>query len=198
MQIGRLLNLIMKHCDKPYVNADRFEDYLRSVFLPHLMITRIVKDPCKEDAVRLMGNCSSHITPRVIELLSTARVRVVAFAPHATQIFQVLDLTLFGVLKRRGQYQLPLEEDSGSTRFIRKVHHDFRMTITMIEPNICGAFRAIGVKYSVVYGVRRVSVDEMTLRESEGVRKLWDIDFPVGNLSPRRQGCKFDWINEPG
>jgi hypothetical protein len=37
----------------------------------------------------------------------------------------------------------------------------------------------------------------MTLRESEDFKDLWDIDFPVGNLSPSRQSCKFGWINEP-
>jgi hypothetical protein len=98
-------------------------------------------------------------TPAVIELLSTARVRVVVvtFAPqpHTTQIFQVFDLTLFGVLKRHGQCQLPLEDEAGSARFIRKVYHDhdFRMTMTMVVPNIWEAFRGIGVKYSAVDGV---------------------------------------------
>jgi hypothetical protein len=73
--------------------------------------------------------------------------------------------------------------------------HDFRMT--MIEPNIWGAFQGIGVKYLVVDWFQRVSFDEMTLREGEGFKELLDIDFPVGNLSPRRQSCKFGWINEP-
>jgi hypothetical protein len=57
MQIGRHSNLILKHRDKPYVNAELFEDYLRSLFLPHLMITCIVKDLRDEDAVLLMENC---------------------------------------------------------------------------------------------------------------------------------------------
>jgi hypothetical protein len=127
------------------------------------------------------------------------RVRVVTFAPHTTQIFQVLNLTLFGLPKRRGQYQLPLEDDAGKSRFINKVYHDydFRITMMIIEPNIWGAFRDIEVKYSVVYGVQPVSSDEIILRESEGFRELWDIDFSVGNLSPRRQSCKTRWINEP-
>jgi hypothetical protein len=122
---------------------------------------------------------------------------MVPFAPqpYTTQIFQVLDLTLFGVLKTRGQYQLPLEDDTGSVRFIRKVSHDFG--ITVVEPNIWGAFRGIGIKYSVVDAVQRVSFDKMTLRESEGLKELWDIDFPVGNLSPRRQSSKFGWTDEP-
>jgi hypothetical protein len=37
---------------------------LRNVFLPHLMITRIVKDLREEDAVLLMDNCSAHLIPR--------------------------------------------------------------------------------------------------------------------------------------
>jgi hypothetical protein len=49
MQIGR--HLMLKHRDKPDVNAELFEDYLHSVFLPHLMINRIVKDLREEDAV---------------------------------------------------------------------------------------------------------------------------------------------------
>jgi hypothetical protein len=61
MQIGRLS--ILKHRDKPYGNAELFEDDLRSVFLLHLMIDRIVKDPRGEVAVSLADNCSLHITP---------------------------------------------------------------------------------------------------------------------------------------
>jgi hypothetical protein len=191
----------LKHRDKPYVTAELFEDYPRSVFVPHLMITRIVEDLREGDAVLLTDNCSPRITPSVIELLSTARVRVlvVPFAPHTRQIFHVLDLTLLGILKRRGQDQLPLEDDAENARFIRKAYHnhDFRMTMTMVEPNIWGAFRGIRVKYSVVYGVQCVSFDEMSLRKSEGFKELWDIDFPVGNLSPIRQSSTFGWINEP-
>jgi hypothetical protein len=144
---------------------------------------------------------SHHITPRVIELVSTGRVRLVlaTFAPqlHTTQIFQVLELTLFRVLKRRGQYQSPVEDGARSTRFIRKVYNNHDFPMTMVEPNIWGAFRGIGVKYSVVDGVQRVSFDEMTLREGQGFKELSDIDFPVRNLSLRRQSCKFGWINEP-
>jgi hypothetical protein len=60
MQIGR--PLILKHRDKLCVSAQLFENHLRSVFLPHLMITLLVKDPREEDAVLLMDHCSSHIT----------------------------------------------------------------------------------------------------------------------------------------
>jgi hypothetical protein len=61
MQIGR--HLILKHRNKPSVSDELFKDYLRSVFLPHLMMTHIVKDLREEEAVFVMDNCSPHITP---------------------------------------------------------------------------------------------------------------------------------------
>jgi hypothetical protein len=61
-------------------------------------------------------------------------VRVRTFAPHTTQIFQVLDVTPFGVLKRRLGYTLPFEDEKETVTFILKRYHDFKQT--MVEPNI--------------------------------------------------------------
>jgi hypothetical protein len=69
MQIGRHLNLILKYRDKPYINAELFEHDLSSVFLPHLMIIRIVKHLREEEAVLLIDNCSPQIT--ALQLSST-------------------------------------------------------------------------------------------------------------------------------
>jgi hypothetical protein len=82
MQIGK--HLILKQCAKPDVNADLFEKYVRTVFLPHLAITRIMQNVRNEKAVLLMDNCSPHLAPVVIDLLSEAHVRIVTFAPHTT------------------------------------------------------------------------------------------------------------------
>jgi hypothetical protein len=45
--------------------------------------------------------------------------------------------------------------------------------------------------YNIVDAVQRVSFSEIILQESNGVRELWDIDFPVENLSIRRRNAKF-------
>jgi hypothetical protein len=102
---------------------------------------------------------------------------------------------VLGVLKKHGQYQLPLGEDVPSTNFIKKVYHDFRAT--MIDDNIWGAFRGIGITYTTVALVQRVLFDEKKLRESDGFRELSDVDFPLGNLSARRRVSEFGWINRP-
>jgi hypothetical protein len=126
---------ILKQRAKPYVNADLFENYIRSVFLPRLAITRTMQNIPEEDAVLLMDNWSPQLSHLVIDLLSNSSVRIVNFAPDTTQIFQVLDLdfALFGLLKRRGQYQLTFGDDTRSARFIKKVYHDFRSTMADIN-----------------------------------------------------------------
>jgi hypothetical protein len=60
MQIGK--HLILKQRAKPDVNADLFENYVRTVFLLHLAITRIMQNVRNEEAVLLMDNCSPHLT----------------------------------------------------------------------------------------------------------------------------------------
>jgi hypothetical protein len=61
-------------------------------------------------------------------------VHAITFAPYTTQIFQVLDVTLFGVLKRRLGYKLPFEDQKETVEFIMKVYHDLKQT--MVESNI--------------------------------------------------------------
>jgi hypothetical protein len=54
-------------------------------------------------------------------------------------------VTLFGVLKRRLGYKLPFEDEKETVKFIMRVYHNFKRT--MVEPNIWGAFRAIGFEF---------------------------------------------------
>jgi hypothetical protein len=136
------VDLVMKVRPKPYVNAKIFLDYIKTVFLPNLAELRHLEEFAEEDAVLLLDNCPSHVTRGVIGILTDARVRVITFAPHTTQIFQILDMTLFGVLKHQPRYDLPFDDDTATVKFIMKVYRDFKKT--MVEPNIWAAFQAIG------------------------------------------------------
>jgi hypothetical protein len=76
-----------------------------------------------------MDNCSADFNEDAIRILTGARVCVVTVAPHTTQVFQVLDFTLFAVLKRRPTYELPSDGDNATAKCIMKVSHDFRQTV---------------------------------------------------------------------
>jgi hypothetical protein len=193
MYLGK--HLILTDRDKPYVNADLFESDIRTMFLPHLLSTRLIQNLREEDAVLWMDNCSPHLSPVVFDLRSTSRVRLVTFTSHTTEIVSVLDMALFGIFKRRAQYQLPFDDDIGSPRFINKVYHDFRWTMT--DTTRWRAFRDIGILEGIVAGMQRVSFSERTLRERKGFRELWDMDFPLENLSVRHRTTPFEWMNRP-
>jgi hypothetical protein len=110
-----------------------------------------------------------------------------------TRIFQILDLILFGVLKRRPRYELPLETDNSTVKFIMKVYHDFRQT--MVPFNGWGAFHALGFDYDTRRKLSRLLFDEERLGGSGGFRELWPVDFPLDQLWDRRRDVRVGWIN---
>jgi hypothetical protein len=193
LRFGR--DLIMTQREKAYINGTIFANYIRNVFLPHLLRVCTQENLLDEEAVRLMDNCLAHMTDEVLGLLNEAQVRIVTFAPHTTRLFQILDLTLFGVFKRRGHDHLPFQNDQGTAVFIRKVYHDFRAT--MFDTNIRAAFVHIGLSFAMVSGIMRLRFNEIILRESSGFQELWTITFPLEKLSARRQRTPFGWINKP-
>jgi hypothetical protein len=81
-----------------------------------------------------MDNCPGDIMDEVLRLLRDARVRVMTWSPQTTQIFQQLDVSFLGVLKRRGQYKLPFDEENGTGAFLFKIYRTLKQT--MIEVNI--------------------------------------------------------------
>jgi hypothetical protein len=47
---------------KPYLNAEIFRDYIRTVFLPNFAELRVLDEVAEEMALLLMDNWSSNIT----------------------------------------------------------------------------------------------------------------------------------------
>jgi hypothetical protein len=109
--VRRGTDLVLTHRAKPYINAEIFEEYIRSVLLPNQNELRSLEGFADEDAVLLMANCPSHVGEHSLGLLRDAQVRVITWPPNTTQIVQELDLSLFGVLKRKAQYKLPFDND---------------------------------------------------------------------------------------
>jgi hypothetical protein len=138
-------DFVLRSNPKPDMNAKSFLDYIQMVSLPNLAELRTLDGFAEETGVLLMDNCPSHMSDDVISLLTEARVPVTTLAPNTTQIFQVLDVALFGVLKPRPRYQLPFEDEKEIVEFIMKVYHDFKQT--MVESNIREAFWAIGFEF---------------------------------------------------
>jgi hypothetical protein len=141
-----------------------------------------------------MDSCSPQLGDAAIEVLTREHVRVITFAPHITHIFQVLDLVLFGALKKHSTRLSTLDEEQPGAAFIIKVYHDFKQT--MIEVNIWGAFFVIGFSYDISREPYELLFDEEKFRQSRGFLEFWERDVPWESLSRRRQEARFGWINQ--
>jgi hypothetical protein len=142
-----------------------------------------------------MLHCSADISDDVIRILTEPRVHVITFAPHPTQVFQVLDLTLLGVLKRCPGYELPFDVDSATAKVTTKVYHDF--TQTMARPNVWGAFCALSLEFHTRRELYELLFDEVKLREGAGFDELSSVDLPLDRLSHRRRIVRLGRINKP-
>jgi hypothetical protein len=123
-----------------------------------------------------MTHCSSHVSHDVIRILIETRGRIITFAPRTTQLFQILDLTLFCVLKRCPRYELPFDNHNATVNLIMKVYHDF--TWAMARPNVWGTFRALALEFGMSSESYELLFDEVKLRESAGFEELCSVTFP--------------------
>jgi hypothetical protein len=112
-----------------------------------------------------------------------------------THIFQMLDIVLFGALKKHASGLETWNKESDTVAFIIRPYHDFKQT--MVEVNIWSAFSAIGFSYDITQNPYTLLVDEEKFRESRGFGELCVHDTPLESLSTRRQHPKFGWINKP-
>jgi hypothetical protein len=189
------VDFVLKNRSKPYVSRKLFFDYVKTIFVPYLTELQDSEELEGCEAALLMDNCSPHIADDVIAVLTSVRVQIITFAPHTTHIFQILDVVLFGGMKKHATGLEILDEEQPAAAFILKVYHDFKQT--MIEVNIWGAFAAIGFSYDIAQNPYWQLFDEEKLRQSPGFLELWGHDTPLESLSKRRREAKFEWINEP-
>jgi hypothetical protein len=127
-------NFILKSRAKPYINTEIFQESVTTVFLPNLNEMRSLEQFADKEVVLLMDNYPSHVSEVTFKLLRDARVRVITWPSHTTQIFQQFDLSLFKVLKQKGQDKLPFDNEQETANFLFHIYRTFRQT--MIETNI--------------------------------------------------------------
>jgi hypothetical protein len=174
VRLGR--DFALKFNQKPYFNADIFLAYIRTILLPYSDTFRGRAVLAQEVTALLMAPCSAEVSDDLIRILTEARVRVITSAPHTTQVLQVLDLTLFGVLKRCPRYELPFDENNAPVKVITKVYHDFTQTMALL--NVCGTFRALAFEFDMRKEPHELLFDEIKLRESAGLQELCSVTFP--------------------
>jgi hypothetical protein len=187
-----IVDFVLKNRLKPYVSRELFLHYIKTIFVPYLTELRDSEELEGCEAVLLMDNYSLHIADDIISVLTSVRVRVITFTPHTTHVFEIVDVVLFGALKKHATGLETLHKEEPAAAFLLKVCHDFKQT--MIEVNIWGAFSPIWFSCDIAQNPYGLLFDEEKLRQSRGFVELWERDTPLENLLKRRREGKFGWI----
>jgi hypothetical protein len=141
-----------------------------------------------------MDNCSLHLSEDILQTLADCHLKVVTLPPHTTNIFQGVDLSLFGVLKKKMNSQLPLRSDDSVAAFIRRIFHSLKQTLT---PDIVRSdFVHIGVEYNIDAEPYLLIFDESVPHQSSEFLAIWQRDDPLEQLPPRSQRARFGWVNQ--
>jgi hypothetical protein len=115
-----------------------------------------------------------------LEVFATLRdhnLKVITFAPHTTQIFQILDLCLFGVFKSKMQYKLPFANSNLTVNLIRNAFRALKQTF--VPDNVRSVFKLLGLEFNIAQTPYTLLFREDMLRRSQGFQEIWEADYPL-------------------
>jgi hypothetical protein len=99
------IDLKIEIAASPYVTQELFNTYIDEVVISVAVANRELAGCSGKPAILLRDNCSAHCCDDVLKKLARHGIHVITYPPHTSHIFQVLDVLLFGVLKRGKKYQ---------------------------------------------------------------------------------------------
>jgi hypothetical protein len=99
------IDLTIQIAKSAHVTKEIFESYVYTVLIPAVESNRTLKGCNSKPAISFCDNCSIHCTEDILKKLVCHGVIVLTYPPHTYHIFQVLDVLLFGVLKRAKNHQ---------------------------------------------------------------------------------------------
>jgi hypothetical protein len=187
-------HLIMQGSQKAHVNVKIFGQHVKSTFLPYAAELRSEREIEQDEAALLICNCPSYLTSEVMDVLTTAMVRIATFTSRTTHIFQLLDLTPLGTFNRVGKYHVPFGDLTSTLCFIHRFSKDFKRTA--MPADIWVAFGGIGIESDIITVPYRVMFHSEKLKESKGFEERSEIDLPLAILSTRQRNFRFGWLNK--
>jgi hypothetical protein len=122
----------------------------------------------------------------ILRKLACHGVLVLTYPPHTSHIVQVLDVLLFGIMKRSKKYQMRDDWLSLDVDHILRLFRAYEAVTT--STTIRAAWRKAGFEYENRNMTTYLSVNERQIRESSDFREIWMFDW---------QNQRWGWINEP-
>jgi hypothetical protein len=104
-QVREEIDLQIEIVPSPYATSVIFERYVDTVLIPAVEANRELPGCAEKPAIFFWDNSSSHISESILRKLACHGV-VITYPPHTSHVFQVLDVLLFGIMKRSKMYQM--------------------------------------------------------------------------------------------
>jgi hypothetical protein len=126
--------------------------------------------------------------------MAKAWIKAIRFETDMIHIFQILDLCLFGNLKKRQQSILSMYSIFATFGDLTKILHNVLQA--GVETNIQSTFLTCRFEFNPNFWPYSLVFRDEKLRESESFQEFWILSLSPDELSKRRQEAAFGWINE--
>jgi hypothetical protein len=118
-----VVELILRKRDKLYMDSQLFHEYMATILIHYIKELPTNDKFAGKNTVLLMDNCAIHVQSDLLRFRADHQGKVITLPPHTNQIFQSLDLSLFGNFKKKMNYRVPLETDETIAGFVTRICH---------------------------------------------------------------------------
>jgi hypothetical protein len=176
---------MMEIREPAYATAEIFRRYIETVFFPAIAANRKLPGCRNKPAILLCDNCACHCSEDIIIEFARYGVLVLSYSPHTSNLFQVLDLLLFGRLKSAKKYLPRNEQASTSIDHIIRIFKTCETVTTNTMVRSC--WEKAGFEYSKMCEAFHLLVNDGKIREWTDFLEVWRINYPLEDLSSRRK-----------
>jgi hypothetical protein len=168
--------------------------YINEVLIPAVISNRGLPGCKNKSAILFWDNCPAHWSGEALGKLDTCGILVIAYPPHSLHIFQVLDVLLFGILKKAKKYQR--RDDT----LRREVDHVLRWFRADEQATASTTIRASRLKTGLDYTLRDAAiyliVNETKIHQCDAFREVWLFNYHPPRTSKKRAAQRWGWLNE--
>ena len=192
--IRRDIDLSLTVAGSSYISKEIFKDLIINKFIPQVQNDRESSGLKDAPAILFYDNCSSHLDDEMLRILAENLIIVITYPPHTSHVFQVLDLLLFGILKKYKKYIPKDDTISPKIDHLKRVFHSYEMSTC--SSTIRSSFAKAGFVYYQKDEMNYLHLNRSKIENTKEFKEIWDINYPLEELSTRRKNQPRGWINK--
>jgi hypothetical protein len=146
------------------MNEQTFYDYLETQFVPYVQNLRAKLVQPNQRGILFMDNLYSPCSGRCLQIIADNNILVISFPPHTSHVFQMLDLVIFGAMKK---HKASIEKNRDLNPSADLIFRVFRaLELATCSTTIRASFQKAGFIYDVHGNSVILRVNEEKIRAS--------------------------------